>query len=279
MEDYDQKIQRAKSAVANAEYILIGGGAGLSDAAGLTYTGKRFTDHFADFMEKYGFADLYTSSFYPFETEEERWAYWARHIAINRYDPPATDLYKNLYALVQNKKYFALTTNVEYQFHKAGFPGDKVFMVQGDYGFFQCARACHERLYDNEKEVRAMIAHTQYCRIPTFLVPKCPMCGGKMEVYVHKNQFFIQEKNWHSANQRYMDFVECAKGKNVVFLELGVGYNTPGIIRYPFEQMTHENSHATLIRINTEHPGGIKENTNKTIAFTEDMYEIIKAIH
>lgn len=278
MSDYKMRLQRAKEAMENADYILIGGGAGLSDAAGLHYTGKRFTDNFVDFIKKYGLEDLYTSSFFPFKTQEERWAYWAKHIAVNRYDEPVTELYKDLFHLVQEKEHFIITTNVEHQFIKAGFSEAKVFMVQGDYGYFQCGHGCHDNLYDNEGQVKTMIAHTQDCKIPTFLVPKCPVCGGEMDVNLRHNDYFVQDENWYIAESRYSQFVEASKDKSVVYLELGVGFNTPGIIRIPFEQLTHQNKNATLIRANRDYPQGAKENIDHTIAFTEDMAELVQGL-
>ncbi|MDR1620069.1 MAG: hypothetical protein LBS18_05355, partial [Clostridiales bacterium] len=279
MFDYKYRIQQAKCAIGNAEYILIGGGAGLSDAAGLHYIGKRFADNFAPFIEKYGFEDLYTSSFYPFRTQEERWAYWAKHISVNRYDTPATELYKELFRLVKEKRYFVITTNVEHQFIKAGFPAEKVYAVQGNYGYFQCARGCHNTLYDNEEQVKAMVAHTHDCRIPTFLIPKCPVCAGEMDAYIRHNEYFVQDENWYKAESHYIGFLKSRKGKSTVFIELGVGFNTPGIIRIPFEQMTCQNRNTTLIRVNRDFPQGVKENTNRTIAFTEDMAQIIEALN
>jgi len=276
--DYGNRIKRAKSAIEAADYILIGGGAGLSDAAGLKYTGKRFTDNFAPFIEKYGFEDLYTSSFYPFGKQEERWAYWAKHISVNRYDVPATELYKAIYRLVQDKEHFVLTTNVEYQFHKAGFTDKNVFMVQGDYGYFQCEKGCHKKLYYNEEQVKTMIAHTNDCRIPTFLIPKCPVCGGEMDAYVHHSQYFIRDEHWHSCDKQYQSFLKQSRHKSIVYLEMGVGFNTPGIIRYPFEQLTYQNSNATLIRFNRDFPYGAEENKSRTIAFAEDMTEIVKLL-
>jgi len=278
MLSYDNRLERAKAAIENADFILIGGGAGLSDAAGLKYTGKRFTDNFAPFIDKYGFEDLYTSSFYPFQTKEERWAYWAKHISVNRYDPPATELYKSLYRLAQNKEHFVLTTNVEYQFHKAGFPDEKVFMVQGDYGYFQCEKGCHDKLYYNEEQVKTMIAHTQYCKIPTFLVPKCPVCGGEMDAYVHHSQYFVRDEHWNNADKHYQAFLKSSRQKRIVYLEMGVGFNTPGIIRYPFEQLTYQNNNATLIRFNRDFPDGAEENKSRTITFTEDMTEIVRQL-
>ena len=279
MFDYDWRIQQARETIDNADYILIGGGAGLSDAAGLQYFGDRFTKNFAPFIEKYAFEDLYTSSFYPFETQEERWAYWAKHISLNHYDTPATQLYKNLLCMVQGKKYFVITTNVEQQFVKAGFKKDRIFAVQGDYGLFQCAVGCHNVLYDNEKTVKAMVESILDCRIPVSLVPKCPVCGGEMDVNIRHNEYFVQSEGWYEAERLYLDFIEAGQGKKVTFLELGVGFNTPGIIRFPFEQMTYQNKDTSLIRINRDYPNGAKENTGRTIAFLEDMNLVIAALN
>ncbi len=278
MPDYERRIQKAKKAIQNADRILIGGGAGLSDAAGLKYSGKRFTDHFEPFIQKYGFLDLYTSSFYPFETQEERWAYWAKHISLNRYDTPATELYKTLFRLVRDKEHFVLTTNVEHQFVKAGFSQERVFAVQGNYGLFQCELGCHNVLYENESQICAMIANTRDCRVPQSLVPKCPVCGGEMDANLRHNEFFVQDENWYRAEQNYLAFANACPGQRTVYLELGVGFNTPGIIRYPFEQMTYQSESARLIRINRDYPGGFKENASKTIPFSEDMPEILEAI-
>lgn len=257
---------------------MIGGGAGLSDAAGLHYSGKRFTDNFEPFIAKYGIKDMYTSSFCPFKTEEERWAYWAKHISINRYDTPATQLYLDLFQLAKRKKYFVITTNVEHQFYKAGFPDEKIFAVQGDYGFLQCAKGCHNKLYYNESLVKNMLIQTFDCRIATELVPYCPVCGGPMDVNLRKDSYFVEDEVWHDARDRYATFIEETNGKHIVYLELGVGFNTPGIIRLPFEQMTYRNPNATIIRVNTYHPDGAKENNDKTISFTEDMAKGIKAL-
>lgn len=278
MENYKERVKKAIDALNNAEYILMGAGAGLSDAAGLKYSGKRFTDRFQDFIEKYGMEDLYSSSFYPFETIEEKWAYWARHISLNRFETPATELYKKLFNLVNEKKYFVLTTNVEHQFWKAGFPNEKIFATQGDYGYIQCAKGCHAKLYDNEKLVREMLKQTKDCKIPSELVPKCPVCGDEMDVNVRKNQYFIQDEAWDKACENYSSFLKEIQNKKVVFWELGVGFNTPTIIRYPFEQMTYVNSNATIIRLNRDYPDGPVENENKTIAFDEDMLGVISTL-
>ena len=275
---YKERIKKASDALKTAEYILIGAGAGLSDAAGLKYSGKRFTDRFPDFIEKYGMEDLYSSSFYPFETLEEKWAYWARHISLNRFETPATELYKKLHNLVNNKKYFVLTTNVEHQFWKAGFPDEKIFATQGDYGYIQCAKGCHAKIYDNEILVSEMLKQTKDCKIPSELVPKCPVCGGEMDVSVRKDEYFIQDEAWDKACGNYSSFLKEIEKKKVVFMELGVGFNTPTIIRYPFEQLTYTNPNATIIRLNRDYPDGAVENENRTIAFEEDMMDVISSL-
>lgn len=273
---YKKRLEQAKRALEGAEYVLLGGGAGLSAAAGITYSGKRFTEHFEPFINKYGFTDLYTSSFYPFRTEEENWAYWAKHISINRFEIGATRLYEDLFQLVKEKEYFVISTNVESQFVKAGFPEDKVFEIQGDYSYLQCEKGCHDTLYYNEAVVKEMIEQTRDCRIPTDLVPKCPVCGGRMDVNLRKNGYFVQDEKWYESERRYKEFLSSTTEERIVYAELGVGFNTPGIIRYPFERMTYNNVNATLIRFNLEHPEGAPENKFRTIAFTEDMQKIVR---
>ncbi|MBN2482254.1 MAG: hypothetical protein JXB19_10960 [Bacteroidales bacterium] len=194
-EGYTLRIERARKALEKADHILIGAGAGLSAAAGLDYSGKRFTDHFRPFIERYRMKDLYTSSFYPFSTQEEKWAYWARHISLNRFETPVMPLYKRLHEFVSTRDYFVITTNVESQSEKAGFDKARLFEVQGNYAFLQCEAACHDRLYYNEQIVAGMLAEIEDCRIPVRLVPKCPVCGGNMDVNLRKGRFFVQDKN------------------------------------------------------------------------------------
>ncbi len=243
-------ISQIKAYLENAEAIVIGGGSGLSAAAGFSYSGRRFEEHFREFIEKYGMEDMYSAGFYPFGTQEEKWAYWSRHIYYNRYDQPAGGAYLDLYSLVKDKNYFVLTTNVDHQFWLAGFPDERIFATQGDYGLFQCANACHSTLYDNESQVRAMLAMQRDCRIPSDLVPKCPVCGGDMEVNLRCDGYFVEDWCWHGAEERYEAFLEENQGKRMVFLELGVGMNTPGIIKYPFWQMACQNPAAVYICVN-----------------------------
>lgn len=270
-EDYSIRIKKAAIAVHEAEKLVVGAGAGLSAAAGIDYNGKRFTENFKPFIEKYGMKDLYTSSFYPFRTQEEKWAYWAKHISLNLYETPVTELYISLMELASSKDYFIITTNVEGQFRKAGVEESRFFEVQGNYGYFQCEKACHDRLYSNDKIVGQMLSETTDCRIPYSLVPKCPVCGGDMEVNLRKDNYFVQDSKWFNSENNYRKFISGTEGKSTVFLELGVGYNTPGIIRFPFEAMVRNNPDALLVRLNRDHMNGMPENLGSTISFDDDM--------
>ncbi|MDO4163929.1 MAG: Sir2 silent information regulator family NAD-dependent deacetylase [Bacteroides sp.] len=269
--DYSHKIGRAKELIAHADAVLIGAGAGFSAAAGLHYSGPEFEHDFADFIRNYGITDLYTSSFYPFSTEEERWAYWARHIYTIRYKPEVLPLYQKLLQLVVDKDYFVITTNVDGQFRKAGFCPERLFEVQGDYGLNQCLCGCHDALYNNENLVRQMVATTHDCRIPSRLVPVCPRCGGRMEVHVRKDEYFVQDAAWHAAYKRYQQYVNNLETrKSVVLLELGVGFNTPTIIRYPFEIMAESYSNTTLIRINKSETTTFLDNNSRMLLLAKD---------
>lgn len=279
MDNFNEKISLANEKIKQADAIVIGAGAGLSAAAGLDYSGPGFKREFADYIDKYGFPDLYSSSFHEFPTEEERWARWARHIDYARFRPEAFALYRELFRLVKDKNYFVITTNVDAQFRKAGFSPDKIFEVQGDYGMMQCAIGCHPKVYSDKETVENILQHSHDMTVDKKYVPKCPVCGGDMDVHVRKNQFFVQDKAWNEAAQRYEHFIErYAEHGNVVLLELGIGFNTPAIIRFPFEQITYRNPHATLIRLNAEHPYGPKETAQRTIAFTENMHDVISRL-
>lgn len=277
---FAQRIEKARKAIRKASHIVVGAGAGMSTAAGLEYTGKRFTDNFQPFIRKYGMEDLYTSSFYPFETEEEKWAYWAKHISLNRYETPATHLYRQLYQLLQNRSYFIITTNADGQFEKAGVDPQKLFCVQGDYAYFQCKHACHNTLYHNQEAITSMLRQTTDCRILSHLVPVCPICGKEMDVNIRKDSHFVQDKKWYESKNRYQTFLtQNITDTPFLYLELGVGYNTPGIIRYPFEKMLYNNPNATLIRINKDFPTGIAENRRATIPFSEDISDVFSYIN
>ena len=241
------KTALIREKIQQADAVVIGAGAGLSTAAGFTYSGERFEKYFADFGEKYGFSDMYSGGFYDYDTLEEYWAYWSRYIYVNRYMDPPIDLYKQLFQLVENKDYFVLTTNVDHCFQKAGFDKNRMFYTQGDYGLFQCSKPCHRGTYDNEEAVKKMVISQGYRigagkltvpegaqirrTVPTELVPRCPKCGRPMSMNLRADNTFVQDAGWEAAAKRYEKFMEDHRGQNVVFLELGVGYNTPGIIK------------------------------------------------
>lgn len=276
--DREELLFMTANMLNDADAIVIGAGAGLSAAAGLTYSGKRFKEHFSDFIHRYGMTDMYSAGFYPFSTQEEKWAYWSRHIYYNRYEPLAGEAYTELYKLVKNKHYFVITTNVDHQFWKAGFDDKRIFAVQGDYGFFQCAKACHCTLYDNEEAVRRMFDEQTDCRISSSLVPKCPVCNGEMEVNLRRDQYFVEDEAWHQAAGRYQEFLRDSRESKLLFLELGVGMNTPGIIKYPFWQMTAANPKAAYICINKGEAYCPKDIEKQSICIDGDIGEVMKSI-
>ena len=277
MEEYSSRILQAKQAVKQADYIIIGAGSGLSTAAGLLYSGEKFEKDFREFIEKYHFGNLYSASFYEFKTQEEKWAFFAKMIKLNRYNEKPLKLYQELYEIVKNKEYFVLSTNVDGQFYNSGFDKDKIFEVQGDYSYLQCENACHNKLYNNKELVEKWLRrNTKNCKIPSDLVMKCPVCGGNMDMNLRKDANFVQDENWYRQSEKYEDFLSRSKGKNVVLLEIGVGFNTPGIIRFPFERMTAISEKTTLIRINKDYPNPMLEIKNKTISFDEDTNKIIE---
>ena len=276
MEEYNSRIIQAKQAIKQADYIIIGAGAGLSTAAGLLYSGEKFKKDFKEFIEKYHFEDLYSASFYNFKTQEEKWAFFAKMIKLNRYNETPLKLYQELYEIVKNKEYFVLSTNVDGQFYNSGFDRKKVFEIQGDYSYLQCENACHNKLYNNRDLVEKWLQNTKDCEIPSNLIMKCPVCGGNMDMNLRKDENFVQDEHWYEMSQRYDEFLNKIQNKNVVLLEIGVGFNTPGIIRFPFEQMTANNVKTTLIRINKDYPLPMLEIRNRTISFDEDTNKIIE---
>lgn len=254
MQDISKRFKKLQNLLETSDHIIIGAGAGLSTAAGIDYGGDRFKNNFQDFIDKYGFTDMYTSGFYPFKTEEEKWAYWARHIYMNNIGMSATDLYKQLLELVKDKDYFVISTNVDDQFLKSGFNPDKVFATQGSYRYLQCAKACHNKLYDATELDKKMLDNTSPdLKIPTELVPKCPVCGGPMELNLRKDNYFVEDEHWHKQSQAYHNYLNDAEDDKTLLLELGVGYNTPSIIRFPFETMTNKFSKWNLARFNRDH--------------------------
>lgn len=268
---YSEQIGKVRQALHEADAVVIGAGAGLSTSAGLTYSGPRFQEHFGDFIQKYKIQDMYSGGFYPFETPEEHWAWWSRQIMINRYEKAPKPVYDELLKLVHDKDYFVLTTNVDHQFQLAGFDKERLFYTQGDYGLWQCSEPCCQKTWDNEETVRRMVAEQRDMRVPTELVPHCPVCGKPMTMNLRCDNTFVQDKGWYAACSRYEDFLRRHEGANVVYLELGVGGNTPVIIKYPFWKMTYQNANAFYVCINLSESYCPKEIQTRAVCINGDV--------
>lgn len=275
---YWDNIELLKHKINTADAIVIGAGAGLSTAAGFTYSGERFAEYFSDFIEKYHFKDMYSGGFYPFETPEEHWAYWSRYIFINRYMDAPNDTYKKLFELVKDKDHFVLTTNVDHQFQKAGFDKQRLFYTQGDYGLFQCSEPCHNETYDNEEIIRRMIAEQKDMRIPSELIPKCPKCGKPMTMNLRCDDTFVQDEGWYRASERYRNFIRRHQSSNILFLELGVGFNTPVIIKYPFWQMTAKYPDAFYACVNFGEAFCPEELKGRSVCINGNILDVISEI-
>ena len=292
MNDFSEKTDQIRKLLTQADAVVIGAGAGLSTSAGFTYTGERFTRYFADFIRKYGFSDMYSGGFYPFDTLEEHWAYWSRYIYINRYMDAPKPVYERLYGLVKDTDYFVLTTNVDHCFQKAGFDKKRLFYTQGDYGLWQCSKPCHAATYENEEIIRQMVQAQGFSiaedgglqlpekkspvmTIPTELVPHCPKCGHPMTMNLRADSTFVEDEGWHRAAGRYQLFLQRHGRLKIVFLELGVGYNTPGIIKYPFWHMTAENPDATYICPNYNEAFAPEEIRKQAVCVNGDVGDIL----
>ena len=272
-----QAIHHLKITLHESPAVLIGAGSGLSTAAGYTYDGQRFAENFQDFMQAYGVQDMYSAGFYPFPNERVRWAYWSRTVMLNRYQAPPFPVYEKLLHLVQDKDYFVLTTNVDHMFQRAGFDKLRLFYTQGDYGLFQCSVPCHAKTYDNETTIRAMVAEQKDMQVPSHLVPHCPRCGESMTMNLRIDDTFVENEGWQAANQRYLEFLQAHEGKPLLLLEIGVGMNTPGIIKYPFWHMAKEEPRWQFASLNQEVyvPEDLRK---KSILIRGDLRAVIDAL-
>ncbi len=276
--DYSEKIDKLRAALKSADAVLVGAGAGLSASAGLTYSGERFFRYFADFHAKYGITDMYSGGFYPFETKEEYWAWWSRHIFYNRYVQPPKPVYTRLYERVKDKDCFVLTTNVDHCFQKAGFDKKRLFYTQGDYGLIQCSVPCHHKTYDNETLIRRMVVEQKDRKVPSELIPRCPVCGKPMTVNLRADDTFVQDEGWNAACEQYERFVRTHRDSRVLYLELGVGSNTPVIIKYPFWQLTHHNPQATYVCINYGEAFCPPQIEKQSVCIDGDIGEVLQAL-
>ena len=275
---YSVQIERLKEAINAADCIVIGAGAGLSASAGFVYSGERFKKYFSDFEKKYGFHDMYSGGFYPYKTPEEHWAYWSRYIYVNRYMNPPKPVYENILDLVRNKDYFVITTNVDHCFQKAGFDKKRLFYTQGDYGLFQCSVPCDIDTYDNEKVIRRMADEQKDMKIPAELLPKCPKCGKPLTMNLRSDDKFVEDEGWLKAAEQYSDFLRTRRNQKILFLELGVGFNTPSIIKYPFWQMTAKNPDAFYACINYGEAGCPDEIRERSVCIDSDIGKVIEQL-
>lgn len=275
MKNYLEQIDRLKTELQEADAVVVGAGAGLSASAGFTYSGERFEKYFGDFALKYGIRDIYSGGFYPYFTPEEYWAWWSRHIYYNRYVDIPKPTYQNLLELMREKDYFVLTTNVDHCFQKAGFDKKRLFYTQGDYGLWQCSEPCHRKTYDNEAAVRQMVKSQKDMRIPTELIPRCPKCGKPMTMNLRSDSTFVEDDGWHSAANRYEDFIRRHRDLHVLYLELGVGSNTPGIIKYNFWRLTAQNPNAVYACINLGETYAPDEITSRSICIDAEINTVI----
>jgi len=291
----DVNIRRLKNEIETADAIVIGAGAGLSTAAGYTYGGERFDRYFFDFKERLGLTDMYSGGFYPFPDDETRWAFWARNIYVNRYMAPSKPVYDNLLALVRDRDYFVITTNVDHCFQRAGFDKKRLFYTQGDYGLFQSADGSIKKTYDNEAWVMKAMAAQRFIpdengvfrvpkdrlismRVPSGLIPVCPDNGGPVTMNLRVDDTFVEDAGWHAAADRYAAFLEANKGRHILFLELGVGSNTPMIVKYPFWAMTAENPNAVYACLNYDEAVCPELIRKRSICLDGDSGALLKAL-
>ena len=274
-QNFSAQVDKLRAALAMADAVVVGAGAGLSTAAGYTYSGPRFSRLFGDFTARYGFSDMYSGGFYPYDTLEEHWAFWSRYIMCNRYDPIPGRVYQQLLDLLRNRDYFVLTTNVDHCFQRAGFDKQRLFYTQGDYGLFQCSRPCCQETWDNEDVIRAMVDQQSDLRIPSELVPHCPHCGAPATMNLRSDGTFVEDEGWHKAAARYSEFLRRHEGMRTLYLEIGVGGNTPGIIKYPFWQMTAANPRATYACVNLGEACAPRELEHQSILIDASADEVI----
>ena len=273
--NYLDSIRRLREALDAADAVVVGAGAGLSTSAGFAYSGDRFRRYFSDFEKKYGFHDMYSGAFCRYDTPEEHWAYWSRFITVNRYVDAPKPVYQQVFELVREKDYFVITTNVDHCFQKAGVDKKRLFYTQGDYGLFQCSGPCCQETFDNESMIRQMMERQKDMRIPSELLPVCPHCGRPMTMNLRADDKFVEDEGWHRAAECYEDFLRTRGQQRILFLELGVGYNTPVIIKYPFWRMTAQNKAAAYACINYGEAVCPKEIERQSICIDGDIGNVL----
>jgi len=289
--DREEQLQRLKNEIRSCDAILIGAGAGLSTSAGLSYTGERFDKYFFDFEKAFGIKDIYSGGFYPFPKKEIFWAWWARHIYFNRYVDAPKPVYKDLLELVKDKDYFVITTNVDHQFQRAGFDKKRLFYTQGDYGLFQSTNPDCKDTFDNKEWVEKSLNAQGFIKdensvfilpddkeilmeIPTELIPKTPE-GDDVTTNLRVDDTFVEDEGWHNASSNYADFIRRHENLRILFLELGVGANTPVIIKYPFWQMTYDNKRSVYACLNYGEAFCPEKINGRSICIDGDIGEVL----
>ncbi len=281
-EDYDTQIKKAAKLLNDADYVLIGAGAGLSTAAGAKYGGRFFEENFSEFQEKYGkgryMQDMYSAGFYPYPDEESYWGYWSKQAMLGGIELDVTPLHRTILDALADKNIFVLSTNADAQFVKAGLPEEKIFCTQGDYFHIQCRKGCHNKTYNAVKMFKQMDQARKDCKVPSYMVPKCPVCGGAMDMNLRKDNYFVQDEEWYKAEQRFSDFLTEATDKKLVLLELGVGFNTPMIIKYPFHNLTKLNKSVNYICINLDEEPVPADISEHSLMITGDISAVLQDI-
>jgi len=295
---FSDKPEDLRKAIDEADAVIIGAGAGLSTAAGFDYSGEAFNTYFSDFAKKYRIRDMYSGGFFPFPTQQEKWAWWSRHIWINRYVKAPEPVYDNLLKAVKDKDYFVITTNVDHQFQFAGFEKERLFYTQGDYGLWQCSKPCHNKTYDNYEQVREMVLAQGFeieegtdrllipenteikMKVPAEMVPRCPVCGRPMEMNLRCDNSFVEDDGWHAASERYEKFIGSHHvNDKILFIEIGVGMNTPVIIKYPFWRMVSQLPNSTYACLNKGEAYAPQEISDKSICIDDDFNNVLSQIN
>ncbi len=289
-----EAVCRLKQEIRTADAVLIGAGAGLSTSAGFIYSGERFSRYFSDFEECFGIQDMYSGGFYPYPDAETRWAFWARNIYVNRYMDPPRPVYNDLFELVKEKDYFVITTNVDHCFQKAGFDKKRLFYTQGDYGLFQSTDPSNRITFDNEEWVMKAMESQGFVRnaegifempecgvslkIPAGLIPKHPYDGSEVTMNLRGDDSFVENEGWFQASAAYADYLAEHAGQHILFLEIGVGANTPVIIKYPFWQMTNDNPAAFYACLNYDDAVCPKQIEERSVCISADAGEVIREL-
>ena len=278
------RIKQGKELIDEADAIVVGIGSGLSAAGGLNFTNEDLVKQFYPEYYELGFKCIFDiiSLYWSMDrcSPEQFWSFWARHIKEIRFDPPVTKPYEDLAKILKNKNYFVINTNVDGQYEKSDLDKERVFAPQGNYSLLQCSLPCSNDVYDDKEIIERMVKNMpDKFHIRTEDVPKCPHCGRFLIPNLRSGANFV-EKPHIKKRKEYQKFIEdnVKDDKKIVFLEIGVGFNSPGVIRTPFNYMTYEIPNAKLIRINLNDPNVPHEIKSKTIIIQDDIKKVLSIL-